>query len=246
MKNRREFFKTSFKVVAFGVSVGAFSKILSSDKKAYLRPPGADDKKHFYANCIRCGKCVIACPYNTLSLASVLDTPPNGTPFFEPRKTPCYLCEDIPCIKACPTDALDKKYLKEGVLNTKMGKAVVDDSSCVAYFGIQCDACYRACPLLDKALKLEYKRNERTNKHGKLIPVVVNEACVGCGKCERVCITDKPAIKVLDNELVLGKMGQNYIKGWDSDDESRLKGVDTKVKLDKNKAVDYLNDGDLF
>jgi len=47
----------------------------------------------------------------------------------------------------------------------KMGVAVVDVHSCIAFWGLQCDACYRACPLLDEAIKLVYNRNSRTGKH---------------------------------------------------------------------------------
>ena len=49
-----------------------------------------------------------------------------------------------------------------------MGIAVVDNQSCIAFWGIQCDACYRACPLMDEAITLEYGRNERTGKHAFL------------------------------------------------------------------------------
>lgn len=64
-------------------------------------PPGADDA--FYDKCIRCGLCVKACPYDTLKLARLAAKVPYGTPYFEPRKIPCYMCEDIPCVKVCPS-----------------------------------------------------------------------------------------------------------------------------------------------
>ena len=59
-------------------------------------PPGTDDA--FYDKCIRCGLCVKACPYDTLKLAKRAAKVPYGTPYFEPRKIPCYMCEDIPCV----------------------------------------------------------------------------------------------------------------------------------------------------
>jgi ferredoxin-type protein NapG len=47
-----------------------------------------------------------------------------------------------------------------------MGVAVVDDSSCIAFWGIQCDACYRACPLLGEAIILNIqKMKEQVNMH---------------------------------------------------------------------------------
>ena len=159
------------------------------------------------------------------------------------------MCEDIPCTVACPTGALDKDLVSENdklnINKAQMGVAVVDQKNCVAYFGIQCDACYRACPVLDKALFIEYKRNERTEKHALLLPVVDSDYCTGCGKCEKVCITTKPAITILPRKVVLGIPNDNYVKGWVEGDDARLDEVDSKIKLDLKKGVDYLNGGEL-
>ena len=159
------------------------------------------------------------------------------------------MCEDIPCVVECPTEALDPKLVtKDGALDinmAKMGVAVVDEKNCVAYFGIQCDACYRACPLIDKALWIDYKRNERTGKHAFLLPIVDSDYCTGCGKCELACITDKAAITVLPRDMVIGKVGDNYVKGWVEGDDAKLKDVDTKMHLDSKKGIKYLNEDEL-
>ncbi|MCR6590895.1 quinol dehydrogenase periplasmic component [Campylobacter insulaenigrae] len=249
MNNRREFLAFAFKLLCISSGSAFLANLaFSSNQEYFLRPPGADNEREFLSKCIRCGLCVKACPYDILDLATLQDSPQNGTPFFVARKDPCRLCEDIPCIRDCPTDALDHKYLeqKDGIYKTKIGIAIVDSASCVAYWGIQCDVCYRACPLIDKALKLELKRNERTAKHAFLLPVVDHEVCVGCGLCEKACITQEAAIKVLPRNFVLGKAGDNYIKGWDEKDEKRLQDVDTKKKFNNNKAKNYLNDGELL
>jgi ferredoxin-type protein NapG len=97
---------------------------------------------------------------------------------------------------------------------------------------------------------VQYDKNERTGKHAFLKPVVHADVCTGCGLCERACVTKKPAIFVLPNEIALGEVGDHYIKGWDKADESRLKDAHnetTKTELSKKSAMDSLNDtGDLY
>ena len=244
---RREVLGLIGLVVAGG---SGFCEFARAEDKIRIRPPGALSEKEFMSKCIRCGLCVEACPFDTLKLAEFRDSAvPNGTPFFEPRKIPCYMCEDIPCTVACPTGALDKDLVSENdklnINKAQMGVAVVDQKNCVAYFGIQCDACYRACPVLDKALFIEYKRNARTDKHALLLPVVDRDYCTGCGRCEKACITEKAAITVLPRDMVLGIPNDNYVKGWVEGDDARLDEVDSKIKLDLKKGVDYLNGGEL-
>jgi ferredoxin-type protein NapG len=218
-----------------------------------LRPPGAVPEDEFLSKCIRCGLCVEACPYDTLILAKAGDNKPIGTPYFIPRDIPCYMCEDIPCVPVCPSGALDEKLVQtDGQLNiekSKMGTAMVDVHSCVAYWGIQCDACYRACPILDSAIKLNYKRNERTGKHAYLIPEVDPDACTGCGLCEHACITKKPAIYVLPQEVARGENDTNYVKGWDKQDEVRLENAEggqiNETGITAESGEDYLNDMEL-
>ncbi|KAA6231145.1 ferredoxin-type protein NapG [Campylobacter sp. LR264d] len=249
MSDRREFFNSAFKGLCLCAGGGFLATLaLNGDDSYYLRPPGADDEEKFISKCIRCGLCVKACPYDTLKLATMLDSPKTGTPFYEARKVPCRLCDDIPCIRDCPTGALDKKYLEKpkGIFATKMGIAIIDSASCVAHWGIQCDACYRACPLIDKALKVETRRNDRTSKHAFLLPVVDHEFCVGCGLCERACITELPAIRVLPRSYVLGRAGAHYVRGWDEEDQKRVKDADTTKNLNEKKVQDYLNSGDLL
>lgn len=218
-----------------------------------LRPPGAIEEERFLKACIKCGTCAEACPYDTLKIARPEDRVAIGTPYFIPRDIPCYMCPDVPCVPVCPSGALDQDLVSakksgesEATLDVNlsdMGIAVVDKNSCVAFWGIQCDACYRACPLLGEAITLEYERNERTGKHAFLKPVVVSEACTGCGMCEHACITEKAAIKVLPRAIALGAVGEHYIKGWDEADENRLRLL-KEEKKEENKEIpaeDYLN-----
>ncbi|BFU78426.1 ferredoxin-type protein NapG [Arcobacter sp. 15-2] len=253
MSERRKFFLTIARatgVAALGGLVWSAYVDEITANALILRPPGALDEEDFLKTCIKCGMCVEACPFDTLMLAAPGDNKPIGTPYFTPRDVPCYMCTDIPCVPVCPTDALDIKKVSnsndELDINTaEMGTAVIDTKNCIAFWGIQCDACYRACPLLDVAIKIEYEKNSRTGKHAFLKPVVDSDFCTGCGLCERACVTEKASIFVLPKEIALGKAGDYYIKGWDKNDEKRLENATsrrTTTEISKESAVDSLND----
>jgi ferredoxin-type protein NapG len=251
VEDRRKFVLTMARAVGLsalgGLVWSAYVDEVSANK-LLLRPPGALKEEDFLKTCIKCGMCVEACPYNTLVLAKPGDNKPLGTPYFTPRDVPCYMCTDIPCVPVCPTGALDQNSVTTNneldINKARMGTAVVDTKNCIAYWGIQCDACYRACPLLDKAIHLQYDKNNRTGKHAFLKPIVDSDFCTGCGLCERACVTKKAAIYVLPREIALGAVGDHYIKGWDKADEQRLKNAKTeitKTKMSEKKAVDTLN-----
>ena len=229
-------------------------------KKAYpfiLRPPGAAREEDFLAKCTKCGLCVAACPFKALVLARPGDERPVGTPYFLMRDNPCRMCRDIPCAMACPTGALDPLTVSDKDENggmrlnvnlSRIGIAVIDRETCIAYWGIQCDACYRSCPVIDKAITVEYTRNERTGKHALLAPVVHSGHCTGCGLCERACVTKKASIFILPRNVAMGEATGRYIKGWDSGDEQRVSGLpeDTKTVTPRSEKtpLDYLNKGD--
>jgi len=252
ISERRKFFLTVARATGLAILGGLTWSAYVDEVKAtslILRPPGARDEASFLATCIKCGMCVEACPFDTLRLAKPGDNKPLGTPFFIPREIPCYMCTDIPCVPVCPTDALNIKLVqneekKLDISKAQMGVAVIDDSSCIAFWGIQCDACYRACPLLGNAITIEYSKNERTGKHAFLKPVVHTDVCTGCGLCEKACVTQKAAIFVLPRDIALGKVGNHYVQGWNKKDEERVESATsntTKTKISKDSAVDSLN-----
>lgn len=246
---RREALKAGFKFIALALGGGLVWSVASAKQHLALRPPGAISEDKFKASCIRCGLCVLACPFDTLFLASAGSGVGAGTPIFTPRTQPCKMCPSIPCTAICPTDALSLDRLKNSagkpdIASSRMGVAIVDSQHCLAYWGIRCDACYRACPLIDKAIKIEHIRNERTKAHAKFIPVVDNEVCTGCGMCERACITQKPSITILPRQMILGEVSDSYIKGWEADDEGRINDKNGGLKPGSSQsAQDYLNSG---
>jgi MauM/NapG family ferredoxin-type protein len=179
---------------------------------------------------VRCGLCVRACPYDTLKLAQPGGPAAMGTPYFEARAIPCEMCTDIPCVAACPTGALDHSLTD--IDKARMGTAVlVGHESCLNMLGLRCDVCYRVCPLIDQAITLERRHNERTGKHAQLIPVVHTDRCTGCGKCEKSCVLEEAAIKVLPTTLATGKIGGHYRLGWEEKAKQGGERIDGVIDL---------------
>lgn len=203
--SRRRFLKDGVLVpLALAVAGGSISMLFLRRADArgfYLRPPGALEEKRFLAACVKCGKCAQACPYNAVRIAGGEAGAGIGTPHIIAREVPCYLCPDIPCAKACPSGALDRKL--NDVEQIRMGTAViVDRENCLSVRGLRCEVCYRQCPLIDKAITIEPRHNERTGTHSILEPVIHRDKCVGCGICENACVREKPVIVVMNSPPV--------------------------------------------
>jgi ferredoxin-type protein NapG len=195
-----------------------------------LRPPGAIADHDFLSACVRCGLCVRDCPYDTLRLSEAGDGQPLGTPLFNARQVPCEMCEHIPCVAACPTGALDKSLTD--IRDAHMGTAVlVGHESCLNFLGLRCDVCYRVCPMIDQAITLERHHNERTGKHAVFIPTVHTDKCTGCGKCEKACVLDEAAIKVLPHALAVGMLGKHYRLGWKEKEKAGKALIDDIIDL---------------
>ena len=102
-----------------------------------------------------------------------------------------------------------------------MGVAmIVNRETCLNLKGLRCDVCYRICPLIDEAITLERRHNERTGKHAILEPVVHGDACTGCGKCERACVLEEAAIKVVPLRLASGAHDGHYLFGWEEKEKA--------------------------
>ena len=217
-QSRRRFLtnvaRSASAVGILGLGLGLYSKQSRSLPATAIRPPGVSDELDFQAACIRCGLCVRDCPYDMLKLAKAGEDIPLGTPWFEARVAPCEMCEDIPCVKACPTGALDPELTN--IDDARMGLAVlIDQENCIAFKGLRCEVCYNVCPVRGKAITLDRRHNERTGKHALFIPIVHSDSCTGCGKCEAACVVEEATIKVLPKHLAQGRMGDFYRLGWE-------------------------------
>jgi len=158
-----------------------------------IRPPGAHDEKDFLSRCIRCGRCIQACPYVCLKAANDASGKAAGTPILDVREQACRLCEDFPCVNACPTDALRDIEKRTDV---DMGLAVINTETCIAMHGMRCEVCYRVCPLIDKAITIDYRLREGDSIHSIFAPIIDEEACVGCGLCVERCVVSEPEVPI--------------------------------------------------
>jgi ferredoxin-type protein NapG len=241
--------RTGGGVALLSLGVGLYSRRAASLPAAAIRPPGALAEAQFLGACIRCGLCVRDCPYDTLSLAGLGDEVATGTPYFTARDVPCEMCEDIPCVKACPTGALDHGLTD--IDDARMGLAVLlDEENCLNFQGLRCDVCYRICPSIDQAITLEMHHNPRSGKHALFIPTVHSDACTGCGKCEKACVLEEAAIKVLPLRLAKGELGHHYRWGWEEKQKAggSLVAPDPahQYNLPRGERYDYEGEGLIF
>ena len=195
---RRQFFKQS--VWSMGKAVYEYYEQQKETEKTpetvpekfrtdWLRPPGAVEEALFLERCTRCGDCLPACPFG-----SIKKDPANGYPVLFANESPCFLCDDFPCVAACATEALVPLGERAEV---RMGLAVVNEATCTADQG--CRFCLAKCPC-DALAVIGFEDP---------YPLVDQEKCVGCGICEQVCSTvnDKVAIKVFSGRPVAVREG---------------------------------------
>ena len=231
---RRQFFAETMAAAAgalvLAASLGFYQRSARALPAYAVRPPGALPEERFLGACLRCGQCVRSCPYDVLRLARLGDEIPTGTPYFIARENPCRMCEDIPCMKACPSGALSKSL--PTIYEARMGLAVLlDHENCLNHLGLRCDVCYRACPLIDEAITLDLLVNRRSGVHTLFIPVVHSKHCTGCGKCEHTCVLENAAIKVLPIEQARGELGKHYRIGWEEKEKAGGSLIPEMLKL---------------
>ncbi|MCL2873187.1 MAG: 4Fe-4S dicluster domain-containing protein [Betaproteobacteria bacterium] len=131
--NRRKFAQgVTVAALLAGIPGASYLAFGRAHEKVRLRPPGAHDEKAFLALCIKCGQCVQVCPYHALSLLDLDEGAASGTPIVRPAQRGCYLCDLLPCVLACPSEALDHDV--STAEQVRMGVAVLTDKMrCLAY-----------------------------------------------------------------------------------------------------------------
>ena len=250
LQSRRRFLESISRAAGgaalFGMGLGIYSQQTKSLPADAIRPPGVNLEVDFLSACVRCGLCVRDCPYDTLKLAKLGESVAAGTPYFDAREIPCEMCEDIPCVKACPTGALDPELTN--IDDARMGLAVlVDQETCIAFQGLRCEVCFNVCPLQHKAISLDRSHNSRTGKHALILPVVHSSDCTGCGKCEHACILEEAAIKIFPVNLAKGELGHHYRLGWKEKEKAGKSlvtpDIEHRYNLPEGSSYDYEGEG---
>ncbi len=179
--------------IAAAIVGGQAVYLAAAGKGELLRPPGAQSESDFMARCVKCGKCLEACPYRAVHVAPGNAGAAAGTPVIDAREQACRLCEDFPCVAACPTGALRDVEARADV---HMGTAVIEEDLCIALQGMRCEVCYRVCPLVDEAMTIDYRMREGDAIHAVFAPRIDREKCVGCGLCVERCVVGEPRVAI--------------------------------------------------
>jgi len=139
--------------------------------------------------CVGCSICEFACALEKEGVLNPLKSRIRiirGPPFIQ-LATTCRQCEDTPCIRACPKDALHE--------SEKTGAILVDDTKCDG-----CNWCMEACDY--GAIRYD----------GDAEMVVICDLCDGDPKCKEMC--PEEAIDLVPEESDIVKAWVEASKKW--------------------------------
>jgi ferredoxin-type protein NapG len=152
-------------------------------KREVIRPPGALPEEEFIERCYRCGNCVDVCPARAIKATACEDAERVGMPYIAPSEAACVVCDELACMKSCPSGALALVSEPRAI---RMGLAKLDPVVCVRHRGEECRICIDRCPFGTDAIDI--------GDGGEI--TVKTDGCVGCGMCEFFCPTAPKAISV--------------------------------------------------
>lgn len=181
-----------------------------------VHPPGGQSEAHLVSACIRCERCLEACPRKVIVPAHIEDGLLGmRAPMLDLDVSYCDYCAESNdgnprCVAVCPTGALNLAgeevqqrtivtrdasgdETKRTVVDTpNLGLAVIDRATCLAFRDTGCRFCFDACPLDPKGIELYGGTGGETDADGSNPRVrVIRDNCNGCGACESVCVSLK-------------------------------------------------------
>jgi len=159
-----------------------------------VRPPGSVPESQFLQLCIRCGECYQACPNSVLQPQGIAHGLEGlWTPHVVAQWSGCEpSCSN--CGRVCPTGAIRALPLEEKRA-ARMALAVINKRTCLPYAGRdECQLCVDECAAAGydaiEFVRVGTKADQAGNPiegTGRLAPVVLPEACIGCGLCQTRC-----------------------------------------------------------
>ena len=190
-----------------------------------LRPPGAITERQFLQDCTRCDKCIHACPKDAIVKApKKFGFLVMGTPYIDPKKNPCVMCDDLHCISACPDGAL---LPVESPADVKMGYAILDKKKCQAYGDTFCQQCIIDCPIPGAITQ------DKDNR-----PVFHKRICTGCGVCARSCgtVNIPVAVKVKPQMVIEYQLRKKQLEEEQARYEAEKKIQEQKALEEERRA----------
>ncbi len=136
-------------------------------KETPLRPPWAIAESLFTEICTNCGECISHCPTHIIKSARA------NFPVIDFSSGECLFCEQ--CVDVCEPQAL----LKTRTETPWNIKASINETTCIAYQGVECRSCFDPCEA--RAIQMPPRLG------GICIPVLNSNDCTGCGACFPVC-----------------------------------------------------------
>ncbi len=200
-----------------------------------IRPPGAITERQFLQACTRCDECLHACPKDAIQRApKKMGFLIAGSPYIDPKKIPCVMCDDLPCIPACPDGALVPPPNNDR-MEVKMGYAILDKKNCQAYGDTFCQQCVIDCPIPGAIIQKDDK------------PIIDKRTCTGCGVCVLSCSTVniplaikiKPQM-VIDSQIQKKRMEQEKARIKAEREAAEKKAQEEEIE--KSAAADSESD----
>ncbi|MEI7850226.1 MAG: 4Fe-4S binding protein [Kiritimatiellales bacterium] len=175
-RDRRQF------IAGLGIGIPAaliLPKLGKSSAKPSILPPGATEQ--FAETCTRCYACVSVCPAKIIRVKAGGGLNELFMPelFFDKG-----VCNEFctRCTEVCPTGAI-RKLTEKTKRQVKIGTAKIEKDKCLAWADNEyCMVCDEFCP---------YQAFETQMNGDIACPIVIEEACRGCGGCEQNC----PAVR---------------------------------------------------
>ena len=150
--------------------------------QTFLRPPGSPPEAEFLEKCHRCGNCVKNCPANAIFPSQSTQADIANTPYIDPQKQPCVICDSLACMYVCPSGALQPVYAED----IKIGLAIFSAETCLRTEDVDCTDCVDMCPIGEDAIHFTADGAVK----------VIDAGCTGCGVCHYVCPTSPKSIVI--------------------------------------------------